>query len=74
MKYITKYITNHNTNRYLKMKIRTFTEIVSYLNELKAAKKKKEKWKEVAEKWATERAIKNNVDICNESEAEEGQE
>ena len=65
---------NHNTNRYLKMKIRTFTVIVSYLNELKAAKKKKEKWKEVAEKWAKERAIKNNVDICNESEAEEGQE
>ena len=31
MKYITKYITNHNTNRDLEMKIRTFTEIGSYM-------------------------------------------
>ena len=30
-KYITKYITNHNMNRDLEMKIRTFTEIVSYI-------------------------------------------
>ena len=27
-----KYITNHNTNRDLEMKIRTFTEIGSYMN------------------------------------------
>ena len=31
-KYITKYITNHNTKRDLEMKIRTFTEIVSYID------------------------------------------
>ena len=45
-----------------------------YLNELESAKKKKEKRNKVAEKWAKERAIQNNVDICNEGEAEEGKE
>ena len=44
-----------------------------YLNELESAKKK-EKRNKVAEKWAKERAIQNNVDICNEGEAEEGKE
>ena len=44
-----------------------------YLNELESAKKKKEKRNKAAEKQAKERAIQNNVDICNESEAE-GQE
>ena len=45
-----------------------------YLKELDSTKKKKEKRNKVAEKWAKERAIQNNVDICNEGEAEEGQE
>ena len=45
-----------------------------YLNELESAKKKKEKRNKVAEKWAKERAIQNNVDICNEGEAEKGKE
>ena len=31
MKYITKYITNHNMNRDLEMKIHTFTETGSYV-------------------------------------------
>ena len=45
-----------------------------YLNKLESARKKKEKRNKVAEKWAKERAIQNNVDICNEGEAEEGKE
>ena len=46
----------------------------SYLKELQSAKNKKEKRNKAAEKWAKERAIQNNVDICDQGEAEEGQE
>ena len=45
-----------------------------YLNKLESAKKKKEKRNKVAEKHSKERAIQNNVDICNEGEAEEEKE